>query len=246
MLGFENLVFSVFEFIHGLIETPKFKKTVKKFLDELIYFLVLYMQITEDQVGIILLKYCITLSPVSQEFAMVGVKREGRGGFKATGNADRNVSAFQSIANQKELLVIAVLYTSVPCDWVKNPSLISQPIRRNQNLSRFASTFSRACQWLHVGCMYSVISQPIRRKENLSRLARTFSRACQWLHVFASRSDWLIWISSRIVIGHSYLVLYFNACDWMENLAPQKQSRFAFAKTCSHTPVFFALAVSCS
>lgn len=52
VLGFENLVFSVFEFIHGLIETPKFKKTVKKFLDELIYFLVLYMQITEDQVQV--------------------------------------------------------------------------------------------------------------------------------------------------------------------------------------------------
>ena len=80
VLGFENLVFSVFEFIHGLIETPKFKKTVKKFLDELIYFLVLYMQITEDQVRIILLKYCITLSPVSQGFTVVGVKREGRGG----------------------------------------------------------------------------------------------------------------------------------------------------------------------
>ena len=53
VLGFENLVFSVFEFIHGLIETPKFKKTVKKFLDELIYFLVLYMQITEDQVSLV-------------------------------------------------------------------------------------------------------------------------------------------------------------------------------------------------
>ncbi|XP_029213393.2 importin-9-like isoform X4 [Acropora millepora] len=52
VLGFENLVFSVFEFIHGLIETPKFKKTVKTFLDELIYFLVLYMQITEDQVQV--------------------------------------------------------------------------------------------------------------------------------------------------------------------------------------------------
>ena len=45
-------MFSVFEFIHGLIETPKFKKTVKKFLDELIYFLVLYMQITEEQVRV--------------------------------------------------------------------------------------------------------------------------------------------------------------------------------------------------
>ncbi|RMX37642.1 hypothetical protein pdam_00004314 [Pocillopora damicornis] len=49
VLGFENLVFSVFEFICGLTETPKCKKTVKKFLDELIYFLVLYMQITEEQ-----------------------------------------------------------------------------------------------------------------------------------------------------------------------------------------------------
>ena len=126
VLGFENLVFSVFEFIHGLIETPKFKKTVKKFLDELIYFLVLYMQITEDQVRIILLKYCMTLSPVSQENAGVGVKREGgEGKVQSVRNADRNVSAFQSIANQKELLVIALLYTSTLCDWMKNPSLIS-------------------------------------------------------------------------------------------------------------------------
>ena len=53
VLGFENLVFSVFEFICGLTETPKCKKTVKKFLDELVYFLVLYMQITEEQVGFV-------------------------------------------------------------------------------------------------------------------------------------------------------------------------------------------------
>lgn len=37
------------------METPKFKKTVKKFLDDLIYFLVLYMQITEEQVSLLLL-----------------------------------------------------------------------------------------------------------------------------------------------------------------------------------------------
>ena len=71
MLGFENLVISVFEFIQGLIESPEFNEMVKKFLDELIYFLVLYMQITEDQVRIVLLKYCMTLSPVSQEYAGV-------------------------------------------------------------------------------------------------------------------------------------------------------------------------------
>ena len=108
-------MFSVFEFIHGLIETPKFKKTVKKFLDELIYFLVLYMQITEDQVRIVLLKYCTTLSPVSQEYEGVGVKREGRGWFSG-------------------------------CMY----SVISQPIRRKENISRLASTFSRSCQRLHV------------------------------------------------------------------------------------------------
>lgn len=50
VLGFENLVFGIFEFIHGLVETPKFKKIVKQFLNELIYFLLLYMQITEEQV----------------------------------------------------------------------------------------------------------------------------------------------------------------------------------------------------
>ena len=54
-------MFSVFEFIHGLIETPKFKKTVKMFLDELIYFLVLYMQITEDQVRMLIILLVINL-----------------------------------------------------------------------------------------------------------------------------------------------------------------------------------------
>ena len=181
VLGFENLVFSVFEFIHGLIETPKFKKTVKKFLDELIYFLVLYMQITEDQVRIVLLKYCMTLSPVSQDYAGAGVKREGRGGFKATENAD-------SIVNQKELLVIAILYTSALCDWMKNLSLIPSQPEETKTYRELLALFPA----LGSGCMYSVISQPIRRKENISRLSRTFSRACQWLHVFASRSDCLI------------------------------------------------------
>ena len=49
-----RILFSVFfEFICRLTETPKCKKTVKKFLDELVHFLVLYMQITEEQVGFV-------------------------------------------------------------------------------------------------------------------------------------------------------------------------------------------------
>lgn len=49
-MGFENLVFSIFEFVHTLLENNKFKSTVKKALPELIYYIILYMQITEDQV----------------------------------------------------------------------------------------------------------------------------------------------------------------------------------------------------
>ncbi|KAG7261839.1 hypothetical protein CRUP_022882 [Coryphaenoides rupestris] len=38
VLGFENLVFSIFEFVHTLLENSKFKSTVKKALPELIYY----------------------------------------------------------------------------------------------------------------------------------------------------------------------------------------------------------------
>lgn len=51
VLGFENLVFSIFDFVHTLLEKKKFKSTVKKALPELIYYIILYMQITEDQVS---------------------------------------------------------------------------------------------------------------------------------------------------------------------------------------------------
>uniref|UniRef100_A0A8C8E1I4 Importin 9 n=1 Tax=Oryzias sinensis TaxID=183150 RepID=A0A8C8E1I4_9TELE len=52
VLGFENLVFSIFDFVHTLLEKKKFKSTVKKALPELIYYIILYMQITEDQIKV--------------------------------------------------------------------------------------------------------------------------------------------------------------------------------------------------
>ncbi|XP_066283922.1 importin-9-like isoform X1 [Branchiostoma lanceolatum] len=52
VLGFENLIFSIFDFIHGLIETPKFRSTVKKSMRELIYYIIPYMQITEEQIKV--------------------------------------------------------------------------------------------------------------------------------------------------------------------------------------------------
>ncbi|ELK34962.1 Importin-9, partial [Myotis davidii] len=52
VLGFENLVFSIFEFVHALLENSKFKSTVRKALPELIYYVLLYMQITEEQIKV--------------------------------------------------------------------------------------------------------------------------------------------------------------------------------------------------
>ena len=50
VLSFENLVFSVFEFISALVETPKFKKTVDQSLEEILFFAMEYMQITDEQI----------------------------------------------------------------------------------------------------------------------------------------------------------------------------------------------------
>ncbi|XP_005988453.1 importin-9 isoform X2 [Latimeria chalumnae] len=52
VLGFENLVFSIFEFVHALLDSSRFKSTVKKVLPELIYYIILYMQITEEQIKV--------------------------------------------------------------------------------------------------------------------------------------------------------------------------------------------------
>jgi len=49
VLGFETLVFAIFEFVHVLVETKKFRGAVKSGLSDLVYYIVLYMQITEEQ-----------------------------------------------------------------------------------------------------------------------------------------------------------------------------------------------------
>ena len=40
----------MFDFIHALVESSKFKAVVKTHLQQLLYFLLVYMEITEDQV----------------------------------------------------------------------------------------------------------------------------------------------------------------------------------------------------
>lgn len=50
VLSFENLVFNLFDFLTSMLESSKFKSTVKNALTDLVYYLILYMQITEDQI----------------------------------------------------------------------------------------------------------------------------------------------------------------------------------------------------
>ncbi|KAL4226818.1 Importin 9 [Mactra antiquata] len=49
VLGFENLVYGVFEFIHALLDSSKFRDLVKKSINDILYYVITYMQITEDQ-----------------------------------------------------------------------------------------------------------------------------------------------------------------------------------------------------
>ncbi|GFY70331.1 importin-9 [Trichonephila inaurata madagascariensis] len=49
-LGFENLVFSIFEFINVLVDSSKYKNYIKDGMTDLIYYILLYTQITEDQI----------------------------------------------------------------------------------------------------------------------------------------------------------------------------------------------------
>ncbi len=39
-------MFAIFEFVHALVESPKFRGAVKAGLSDLMYYIVLYMQIT--------------------------------------------------------------------------------------------------------------------------------------------------------------------------------------------------------
>lgn len=49
-LNFENFVYGIFDFILAVIEIPKLRSAIKKVIHELIYYVILYQQITEDQV----------------------------------------------------------------------------------------------------------------------------------------------------------------------------------------------------
>lgn len=47
---FIKMILQVFEFIHSIIESKRFKQNVGPVLGDLIYILIIYMQMTEEQV----------------------------------------------------------------------------------------------------------------------------------------------------------------------------------------------------
>jgi len=51
VISFGNLVSSIFEFVHALVETPRFRSAVKEGSSQVIYYIILFMQITEEQVS---------------------------------------------------------------------------------------------------------------------------------------------------------------------------------------------------
>ncbi|KAF2359254.1 Exportin-1/Importin-beta-like [Trinorchestia longiramus] len=50
VLGFENLVYSLFEFVDALLHHKRHREMVMPGVVDLIYYLILYMQLTEDQI----------------------------------------------------------------------------------------------------------------------------------------------------------------------------------------------------
>ena len=53
-VDFENLIYAVFLFIETLMALPKFRVILKRSVDQLVPYLLVYLQITDDQVNILL------------------------------------------------------------------------------------------------------------------------------------------------------------------------------------------------
>lgn len=47
---FIDMILQIFEFIHTIIESKKFKHNIKNVIPDLVYIMIIYMQITEDQI----------------------------------------------------------------------------------------------------------------------------------------------------------------------------------------------------
>ena len=50
VVGFENLVFAIFDYVHALVDNPKLEGAVKAGLTDLMFYVIVFMQMTDEQI----------------------------------------------------------------------------------------------------------------------------------------------------------------------------------------------------
>lgn len=50
VINFNNLIIAIFEFIHSMVDRKRFSNLLDNLLQEVMYYLIIFMQITEDQI----------------------------------------------------------------------------------------------------------------------------------------------------------------------------------------------------
>jgi len=50
-------VLGIFDFVHALIETPRHRAVMKKYIEQLIYYVFHYMQMTEEQASLFVVHF---------------------------------------------------------------------------------------------------------------------------------------------------------------------------------------------
>lgn len=50
IINFNNLIIAIFEFVHSIVDRKRFSNLLDSFLQEVMYYLIIFMQITDDQI----------------------------------------------------------------------------------------------------------------------------------------------------------------------------------------------------
>ena len=50
IINFNNLIIAIFEFVHSIVDRKRFSNLLDNLLQEVMYYLIIFMQITDDQI----------------------------------------------------------------------------------------------------------------------------------------------------------------------------------------------------
>ena len=70
VVGFENLVFAIFDYVHALVDNTKLEGAVKAGLTDLMFYVIVFMQMTDEQVWSLSQFYSVDFSQ-----SRIGVKK---------------------------------------------------------------------------------------------------------------------------------------------------------------------------